>query len=118
MNEIQKERIYILKTVISQIENYETVKTEFADREELKRLVIKRNELWKTNRPTIWSLVPHDDPRRKDQEREESETNRIKLIIKALDIKIKKIEIEMIIYYGVYELHEFYEEIWKRLHHE
>ena len=109
MNDIQLERIEILKNVINNID----CDREFEDVKALMNLLKKREEASKKATGVIWQLVPLDSPQRKDKEREEAEVQKYKNIVSELDKQIKQVEIEILLYSNAYELHEVYEEFYK-----
>lgn len=117
MNNIQIERINILNNIISNIQNHEDENREFADYKELKLLLAQRNEAHKKTSSVIWQFVDKDIDAAKRYELEliDEEAKKHKLIVKDLDKKIKEIEIEILFFGGVNELHDLYEEFWESL---
>ena len=111
MNQVQLKRIEILKNVINDIGSDREI--AFASQEALITLLKKRQEASKKASGVIWDWVPLDSPQRKDKEREEAEVAKYKNIVDELDKQIKKIEIEILFFGGVYDLHELYEDFYK-----
>lgn len=108
MNHIQLERIEILKSVINNIDGDD----EFASEKELMNLLKRREDASKKASGVIWQLVPLDSPQRKDQEREEKEVAKYKDLVHELDQQIKKIEIEILLFGGIYEINTIYEKFY------
>ncbi|RLA82968.1 MAG: hypothetical protein DRG78_05705 [Epsilonproteobacteria bacterium] len=103
MNEIQIARIEILEKVIEEIKTCGDADSPFADSDLLKRLLLQKVDL-----ETL-----HSDNIRKLNNRDESQYLEYRKDLEALDQKIKKIEIEIIFFGGIQELHELYESFYE-----
>lgn len=121
MNEIQKERLEALEETTSRMKlsDYDTMK--FANIDKLVTLLKSKDEWQKELKSGKILQLIKDPQERKIAEREnkatEANNDRIKKdYIKPLDEKIKVLEIEIMVFYGVFEMMEISDEIHRRVY--
>ena len=113
MNDIQKERVEILQKVINNIEDKN--KTNFADKDELKELLKKKDILDKKCRP-IWQETidnEKDSHKKYKLQLDKAEVEKKLIIRSGIEKQIKEREIEILFFGGIQDLHELYEEFYE-----
>lgn len=119
MNEIEKERLAVLEEVIRRMKENDYNELPYACKNEMVKLLRTKNHWIKDLKPTrILSFIKDvADRESAEQDNRETEENnqRIKnTYIKPLEFKIKVLEIEMILFNGLFEISEITKEIHER----
>ena len=121
MNEIQKERLAVLEEATKRMRENDYKELPFADTNELVKLLRTEAHWRKDLKPTrILQLIEDVSER----ERAESINKMIELdnkriedtYLKPLEFKIKVLELEMILFNGLFEMSEMAKEIHERVY--
>ena len=123
MNEIEKERLLVLKEVIRRMRENDYDELPYACKNEIVKLLRTKNHWIKELRPPIiLSFISNVAERlavEKDNKEIEENNQRIKnTYIKPLEFTIKVLEIEMILFNGLFEISEITKEIHERVYPE
>ena len=121
MNEIEKERLLVLKEVIRRMRENDYDELPYACKNEMvKYLRIKNHWIKELRPPIILSFISNVAERlavEKDNKEIEENNQRIKnTYIKPLEFTIKVLEIEMILFNGLFEISEITKEIHERVY--
>ena len=121
MNEIKKERLAVLEETARRMREDDYNELPFADTDAMVKLLRTKNHWIKDLKPPrILSFIKDvADRESAEQDNKEIEENnqRIKnTYIKPLEFKIKVLEIEMILFNGLFEISEITKEIHERVY--
>lgn len=121
MNEIKKERLAVLEETVRRMREDDYNELPFADTYAMVRLLKTEAEWRKDLQPTrILNLIEDVAERERAETINnmiESDNKRIKdTCLKPLEFKIKVLELEMILFNGLFEMSEMAEEIHQRVY--
>ena len=120
MNEIKKERLEILEEATRRMRESDYNELPFADTDSLINLLRIEAQWRKDLKPTRILQFIEDVIERERAETInkmiESDNNRIKDTLKPLEFKIKVLELEMILFNGLFEMSEIVKEIHKKVY--
>lgn len=120
MNQIQQERLAVLEEAARRMREDDYSELPFASSDAMVRLLKTEAEWRKDLKPTRILNFIEDIAERERAETInkmiESDNNRIKDILKPLEFKIKVLELEMILFNGLFEMSEMAEEIHQRVY--
>jgi hypothetical protein len=118
MNEIKKERLAVLEEATRRMRESDYNEFPFADTEELIRL-LKLQERWRLHiQPTFILQLIKDESERKDAEikNKQIEINNQRIqdtFLTPIEFKIKVLEVELMLFNGIYNIAEVAEDIYK-----
>lgn len=120
MNQIQKERLAVLEEAARRMREDDYSELPFASTDAMVRLLKTEAEWRKDLKPTrILNLIEDVAERERAEtinKMIESDNNKVKDILKPLEFKIKVLELEMILFNGLFEMPEMAEEIHQRVY--
>lgn len=121
MNEIREVRLAALEEAIRRMRESDYSEFPFADEDELIRFLrIEANWRKELKSTRIVSLIKDEDEKRNaEMQNQETEANNKRIediYLKPLEFKIKVLELEIILYSGIYEIAEAAQDIQKRVY--
>lgn len=120
MNQIQQERLTILEEATRRMRENDYSELPFASSDAMVRLLKTEAEWRKDLKPTrILSLIEDVAERERAEtinKMIESDNNKVKDILKPLEFKIKVLELEMILFNGMFEMSEITKEIHEKIY--
>ena len=120
MNQIQKERLAVLEEATRRMREDDYSELPFASNDAMVRLLKTEAQWRKDLKPTRILNFIEDIAERERAETInkmiESDNNKVKDILKPLEFKIKVLELEMILFNGLFEMKEIAEEIHKKVY--
>lgn len=120
MNEIRETRLKVLEEAARRMREDDYNELPFASSDAMVRLLKTEAEWRKDLQPTrILNLIEDVAERERAEtinKMIESDNNKVKDILKPLEFKIKVLELEMILFNGLFEMSEMAKEIHERVY--
>jgi len=119
MNDIKEERLIILQEATERMLKSDYANMNFADTKELIFLMKRLNELSKARKSTRILALIKDKEERERAEVENSINEKLNAELEKqmqpIEMKIKILEVEMILYFDIFDMREIIEEVEKRV---